>query len=426
MAAKEVTLDRLTKRRKEISDFPEFEPALVNRSYLEALGVSVVPTEETVDALIRGSRLFMNRLSQGTLLPRPRVMTKLAPVEGRLEVHNYTGACPTSTYEINPLVGCNVGCLYCLVTDGSHEREMEILEDYPSFLERVLVDKLGERCFFYYSPKTEALQEPTLQTGIAHEILRVFIRHFRDHPESQFRLFVASKAGSQHLNYRNDGESVLDLFARLAGRMQFNTSLSIMPRALQSVLEPNAATMEDRLEAVALCQEAGVLADSALVQPIMLPSIDDEGLEGFFSMLRSAGIRNFKPEFLTVSMENLALIGQIAGYFDKDMERDLYELYISPENANHKKQRDRTAPLRDASRAILGKLVDAGRAQGISTSICYWVRKELSLSESFIPSINRNGYQCLGYQQRLFDNVPSRTESPVHSETDEPPLAEPR
>ena len=39
---------------------------------------------------------------------------------------------------------------------------------------------------------------------------------------------------------------------------------------------------------------------------------------------------------------------------------------------------------------------------GMSVSICYWVRMQLGISEDLIPLINRNGFQCLGYQAGLF------------------------
>jgi hypothetical protein len=38
----------------------------------------------------------------------------------------------------------------------------------------------------------------------------------------------------------------------------------------------------------------------------------------------------------------------------------------------------------------------------MSTSICYWVRMQLGISEETIPLVNRNGFQCLGYQRKLF------------------------
>ena len=39
---------------------------------------------------------------------------------------------------------------------------------------------------------------------------------------------------------------------------------------------------------------------------------------------------------------------------------------------------------------------------GVSTSICFWVRQQLKISDEMIPLINKNGFQCLGYQTRLF------------------------
>jgi DNA repair photolyase len=185
--------------------------------------------------------------------------------------------------------------------------------------------------------------------------------------------------------------------------MQFNTSVSIMPPKARELLEPGAAELSERLEAVRRCQERGVLASSALVQPIILPCVTDEAVEALLADLRDAGIVNWKPELLTVSMENLAIIGQVLGHQDKDMERRLYEIYIAPENMDHKKQRERTAPNRRASTSTFERLVVTARGFGISTSICAWVRKELNISEELIPIVNRNGYQCLGYQTRLLE-----------------------
>lgn len=398
-----LTLEPISPPRPTVLDLEGLVPKVVDREYLAELGVTVRPSDGTVAALIRGSRAFSERLERGTLLPRPRIEARPAPADGDLGVHNYTGSCPTATYEVNPVVGCSVGCLYCLVSDGDHEEELVLLEGYPELLARVLERRLGERCFYYFSPKTEAFQDATLQTGVAHGVLRVFIEHFRTHPESGARLFVATKAGTRQLAYEHEGESVLDLLADLRGRMQLNTSVSIMPAELRELLEPGAPELDDRLDAVRLCQERGLLAGSALVQPIVLPALTDGAVDEMLRELRDAGIVNWKPELLTVSMENLAIIGQILGFLDKGMERELYEAYVAPGNADHKKQRDRTAPSRAASAAAIRKLVAAAEAYGISTSVCHWVRKELNLSEELIPIVNRNGYQCLGYQTRLLE-----------------------
>ena len=379
-----------------------FAPAVVDAGYLEDLGVRAAPSEATLEGLRRGSELFMRRLKERTVIPRPELSLAEIDLDRPPEIHNYTGKCPTLTYEINPTLGCNVGCLYCLVTDGVHEQKLTTYTNYDLYVRNLLERNAGEPHYYYFSPKTEALQEPTLQTGVAHRILREFARHFELHPDSKARLFMATKGGVRQLAAEYEGETILDLFVRLKDRMQFNTSVSIMPHALRCILEPFAAPIDERLAAVRACQERGVMANSALIQPIIVPYLTPEGIADFFTMLHENGIINYKPEFLTLCMENLAMIGQLLGYFDKDMERALYECYIAPENADHLKQRGRTAPDRATSIAYIRRMMEAGERRGMSMSICYWVRQQLGISEEEIPIINRNGFQCLGYQSRLF------------------------
>ncbi len=397
--------------RSTVYNLPGFEPGKVDGAYLKALGVGVEPSEETLEALRRGSEVFERRFREHLLIPRQRFcLEDIAPASVTPEIHNYTGRCPTLTYEINPVRGCTVGCQYCLVSDGVHEQELVAYDNYHLYVRRLLEEHNGPgsdnaRHYYYFSPKTEAFQEATLYTGIAHRILREFIEHFRRCPHSNARLFIASKAGAKHLQIADGGETVLDLFARLKGRMQFNTSVSIMPDAFRDILEPYAAPLSERLEAVRLCSERGVAADSALVQPIITPWLTREHIESFFGALRGAGIINYKPEFLTACVENLSMLGQYLGWFDKGLERQLYEDYLMPSNESHRKQRARIAPDKARSRAYLKAMMECTGRLGMSVSICYWVRKQLGIEESQIPLINRNGFQCLGYQSKLFGDV---------------------
>ena len=177
-----------------------------------------------------------------------------------------------------------------------------------------------------------------------------------------------------------------------------------MPSEFRSLLEPYAAPLEERLKSVTLCKERGIQADSALVQPIVMPYLTDEHIKDFFDKLSNAGIINYKPEFLTACMENLAMLGQWLGYFDKNMERELYEIYIQPGNADHRKQRGRTAPERELCINAIKKMMAYTQKIGMTTSICFWVRKQLCISDEMIPVLNSNGFQCLGYQSKLFSN----------------------
>jgi DNA repair photolyase len=397
----------------DVYSIPGFKPHIIDREYLKALGCAVTPEQDTIDGLIRGSESFIARLKAKTVIPKPNVTIEKIDLESELEIHNYTQRCPTLTYEVSPVKGCLVGCLYCLVTDGVHEQPLIAYDNYHELLTRFMETHMDEEHYYYYSAKTEAFQEPTLQTGIAHNILRTFIEHYKKYPESKARLFIASKAGAKHLLVKHEGESVIELFCKLRGKMQFNTSLSIMPVELRQIIEPYAAPIEERMAAVRLCQENGVLSNSALVQPIFPSFLTKERTEAFFEMLRDNNIINFKPEFLTVCMENLAWLGQILGHIDPMLERGMYDFYLAPENKDHRKQRGRTAPNRGWSLETIRELLIDARKYGVSTSICYWVRNELGISEEMIPIINENGFQCLGYQRKLFDYDISLPQLPV-------------
>ncbi|MDR0952130.1 MAG: hypothetical protein LBM18_04330 [Oscillospiraceae bacterium] len=397
-------LEPIYSHEPDVYHIPGFTPAIIDRAYLKNLGVKTQPDDDTMEGLRIGSENFIKRLESKTVIPAPKVELAKIDVNSELEIHNYTNRCPTLTYEVSPVLGCFVGCLYCLVTDGVHEQKLIAYENYDELVYNHLSAHKDNEHYYYFSAKTEAFQEATLQTGIAHKILRAFIKHFDEFPDSKCRLFIASKSGTDHLLVKDEqGETILELFKKLRGKMQFNTSLSIMPDNVRAIVEPYSAPMSERMAAVRLCQENGVLSNSALVQPIFPSFLNPKLTSDFFQMLKDNGIINFKPEFLTVCMENLAWIGQLLGQQDKALERGLYEFYLAPENKDHRKQRGRTAPNRSWSIDTIRSLMLEARQYGVSTSICYWVRNAIGISEEMIPIINENGFQCLGYQRKLFE-----------------------
>jgi DNA repair photolyase len=399
-------LNAIYSREPDVYNIPGFAPQIIDRAYLSGLGVTTVPDDDTLEGLRIGSENFIKRLEAKTVIPSPNVEIAQIDVNSDLEIHNYTSRCPTLTYEVSPVKGCFVGCLYCLVTDGVHEQKLIAYDNYDELIYNHLKLHKDSEHYYYFSPKTEAFQEATLDTGIAHKILRAFIKHFEEYPDSKCRVFIASKAGVKHLLIKDEtGETIIDLFKKLRGKMQFNTSLSIMPDAVRAIVEPYSAPISERMAAVRLCQENDILSNSALVQPIFPSFLNKKLTAEFFQMLKDNNIINFKPEFLTVCMENLAWIGQLLGQQDKELERGLYDFYLAPENKDHRKQRGRTAPNRAWCLDTIRDLMLEAKTYGISTSICYWVRNAIGIPEEMIPIINENGFQCLGYQRKLFEET---------------------
>ena len=122
-----------------------FTPAVVDKAYLDKLGVKVVPSESTLEGLNRGSKVFMERVKNKTVIPVSKLyLEEINPEKVKTEIHNYTGRCPTLTFEINPIKGCNVGCQYCLVTDGVHEQKLVAYENYHLYVRKLLEEMNGD------------------------------------------------------------------------------------------------------------------------------------------------------------------------------------------------------------------------------------------------------------------------------------------
>ena len=388
-------------------EIPGFEPVAIDRNLLERIGIGYPISDDVDRQLMEGSRWFAKLFAGRQLAPESNyVMTEVDP-DQELEIHNYTGVCPTNVLEVTPSKGsCACACQYCLVTDGNHIAQVSVFSNYVARLKRSLARNRARPLFYYYSPKTEAFSEPHLFNGLAHEILRAFVEHFAAHPESKCRIFIASKAGLKHLRVRHRGDSVLKLLGELRGRLQYNGSIGIMPEYLRNVLEPNVASFEERLEVLEVCQAMGIPAESVLAQPLILVYLTPDNVERYMSSLARAGVRNIKPEFLTAEIKNLTLIAQFIHHFNRELLRDFFQPYLKESNLDHIKQRSRLAPDREVCVERLDMIREAAERHGMTISICNWVKAQLSREASWVASIDRLsnavGYRCLGYQTKLF------------------------
>jgi len=354
--------------------------------------VRVKFSQETLCELKRGSAAYLKRYEDKSMVAEPSYILEDISLDEPLKAHRYTNRCPVDILEVNPMKGCNVNCLYCLVRAGVHSGSKIVYQNYGTYLRHKLEEENGLDHYYYFSAKTEPFQEATLQTGIAHDILKEFITYFKKNPRSKSKVFIISKAGTEELLYKNNGDTILDLMRELSGNLIYDTSVSVMPPELYPILEPRAASNEDRLEAAMMCQENKISAHWALVQPIIPSYFTDEIMDDLLEKLKKANIERFKPEFLTLSTENLASIGQLIGHFDKDLEKNIYELYLAPDNMNNVKHNSRLAPEREFSRKAMLKLKEHADKYGISITLCNWLRRDLDITQTEIPIIVRKNW----------------------------------
>ncbi len=398
---------RYISQKPACPDLKGFAPLDIENTVLNEPGRDYTISQNVTSELLRGSEWFGQLYKNNNLTPGNHYQESLTESNEELEIHNYTGLCPTNVLEVSPSSGsCAVACQYCLVTDGNHVKPITVYTNYAERLANSLERNRNRSIFYYFSPKTEAFSEPHLFNGIAHEIIRTFVRHFDRHPDSAIRIFIATKGGPRHLDITHKGDSLFSLMSLIASKIQLNGSIGIMPKYLRDVLEPNAASIEERLDTLVKCRELGIYAESVLCQPLMLPYLTDENIDKYFALLVSAGVRNIKPEFLTTEIRNLVILANYINYFDPKLVKEFFRPYLSDENQNHIKQRSRIAPERSVCVEYLKKIQHAAEQHGITISLCNWVKHELGANAEWVRSIDKvsaaNGYRCLGYQTRLF------------------------
>lgn len=385
----------------------DFKPLHVTPKLLKQEKILYPLTPIVEQQLEDGYQRFMNLYQHHQLFPTNHFVETFVDPNEELEVHNYTGMCPKNVLEVTPSSGsCSYACQYCLVTDGKQCKPISVFTNYTDKLKNSLERNKNRNIFYYFSPKTDAFSDTHLTHGIAHDIVRTFVDHYQKYPDSKVRIFIASKAGMVHLNSKHKGDTLFSLLGSIASKIQYNGSIGIMPTSLRDFLEPNVASIEDRLAVLQHCQELGIYAKSVLAQPLIIPYLTEKNIRDYMQALSSHGIDNIKPEFLTTEIENLVLISQFINYLDPSLIGPFFRPYLSEDNLGHKKQRSRLAPNKKVCVEKMALIKEIASEYDVSVSICNWVKQELSKEAGWIASIDshstKKGYKCLGYQQKMF------------------------
>ncbi len=389
-------------------DLPSFQPIEITEELLKSQGVDYPLTDDVKRQLKAGYDYYCTIFRNKALNPKRCYNEAMCDPAEELEIHNYTGMCPKNVLEVSPSVGsCAVGCQYCLVTDGKQVENITLFTNYCDKLAASLERNAQRAIYYYFSPKTEAFSETHLFNGMAHNIMRTFVAHYRKHPDSKCRIFIASKAGPEHFNVVHEGETLFDIMAQIPDKIQVNGSVGIMPPYLRDILEPYAATIDERMQTLVEMRKRGILAESVLCQPLFLPYMTDATIAEYLDTLAATGVKNIKPEFFTAEIKNIVLVAQYVNHFDPTKLGELFYPYLHAENQTHIKQRSRLAPDRNTCGRMLAKIKEMAMERGITISICNWVKREVGSAQEWVKGIDSesaaNGWRCLGYQTRLFD-----------------------
>ena len=296
--------------------------------------------------------------------------------------HSNTQYCPL-IYELIPAHGCSFECEYCNVYNLKAEScfyPITVFKDYPDLVEKTVVvhQADGVDPVYYFSPKTDVFQPALVETGVTRRILEILAR-------AKARYILVTKG-------KLPGPDILDLLVRSGGAGRVLVSYGMKNQAHADVLEPFAATLEERFELATLCTRNGVPA-MGVIEPI-LPLQDLSFVEQIIRKFVEIGVDHFAVDFARIS---LACLDKLVAKLPELAE--LNDIYRSPEAISqnfgtgpYKREAvERFAPSAAYLHRTFNQIEAYAKKQNATISICNYFP---------VPGINLRAYErgflCFG------------------------------
>ncbi|MDY0168484.1 MAG: hypothetical protein RBS80_18185 [Thermoguttaceae bacterium] len=187
--------------------------------------------------------------------------------------------CP-NYWHFSPYGFCPYGCAYCYLagTQGVwFSPTVKVFVNLPEILDQVdaIARRLGRPTAFYLGKLQDGLALDRL-TGYSQEI----VPFFAEHPLARLTLLTKSADVGNLLGIRHGGRTIL--------------SWTLSPQVVVEAYEPNTPSLEERLQAMEACAQAGYPV-RAVIMPI-LPLPDWETIYGRFlvEVLRRVRLRGLR------------------------------------------------------------------------------------------------------------------------------------
>jgi len=299
-----------------------------------------------------------------------------------IKLHSNTEYCPL-IYELIPAHGCQFECEYCNVYNLKKDSDfypITVFKHYPELVEKSIEEHVskGLNPVYYFSPKTDVFQPALVDSKITEQILEVLVRK-----EAKYILVTKGNL---------PGPEILELLLQSGNKGRVLISCGMKNQEHAGILEPSAASLDDRYELASTCVKNGIPA-MGVIEPI-LPFKNIEFVEDIIQRFVDIGIDHFAVDFARISFACL----------DKMIEKlpELQELRPVYEDANAISQTFGTGPYKRESIMRYApsydylqekyNLIDGyAKKRGATISICNYFR---------IPGINTRAYQrgflCFG------------------------------
>ncbi|MFO8016572.1 MAG: radical SAM protein [Candidatus Woesearchaeota archaeon] len=305
--------------------------------------------------------------------------------EGREPISSFrqTANC-FSAYEINPALGCDFGCTYCSMyaqeEDMAHQ-PVKIFSDYPEYLRDAIshLKAEGIRPTFNFTPKSDVLMPSLIDSGVTQKILDILT-------ETESRFYMITKGGVPP-------EDVQERIYKAKDLGQIILSAGLPDEKYRMRLEPNAPSIEQRMELGRFCTENGIRA-AGIVAPF-LPGMGEDYKEGITKRYRSAGVDHLSIHIMKVSEHCLERMAGILG--DR-----IKEAYTESESIDWGLPGGRRVKRFYANPEIMkNELYDfksLAEDKGMTVSVCKDVMRLIG-DNHFNSGASRRGITCVGFRR---------------------------
>jgi len=189
---------------------------------------------------------------------------------------------------INLTEGCAHGCVYCYTQGYSGypgRGRINLFDNIPESVEAELLRKRKKPHRVYFSPSSDAFQP-------VPEVLDVTFR--------TMSILLAQGVQVAMLTKGTVEERFLELFAKFPGKVFAQVGITTTDERLRSALEPNAASVSERLETIERLMRSGVTVRARL-DPL-IPDLTDtaENLQPLLAELGRRGVRSIAASYLFV------------------------------------------------------------------------------------------------------------------------------
>lgn len=266
-------------------------------------------------------------------------------------------ACFAQIPAINLTVGCAHDCIYCYARGYSGfpgEDKVIIYENILDKLEAELLRRRSKPQAVYFSPSSDIFQPIPQVLELSHSILD----------------FLLSKGiGVAFLTKGRIPEKTLGLLLNHADKVRAQVGIITHDDIIRSTFEPNAATVDTRLEQMAKLVAGGVDIEARIV-PI-LPGITDtfNAIEHLCEAISRCGVKKAAMSTLFLRPAIAASLGRRIS--DKDILNSLVSFYRDGKRVAIHAEHSSVIPLsRLKRREIYSSFRKAARKYAIALSIC--------------------------------------------------------